>query len=292
MAPGTSRVPERTSRSCPPPCSSGVQAASRRSSRAPTPTGPPSLCPVSDRASTPLAAKSTGTAPTACTASVWNGTPNSCATSASARTSLTVPTSLLAHMTLTRATSPGWAASASRRRRDVDPARRVDGQDVEGGALVLGEPLPRVEHRVVLRGRDEHAGAAGVGGAAGPVEALDGEVVGLGAAGGQHDLGRQGADGLGDRLARLLDRPPRPAARRVQGRRIADAPERLGEGGRRLRQHRRGRRVVEIGHRPASVIPSCTIGSPDPFRGRTPWSSGRTGTSVAAGHARPAPEVA
>ena len=37
--PATSGVPERTSRSCPPPCSSGTQAVSRRSSNAPHPGG-------------------------------------------------------------------------------------------------------------------------------------------------------------------------------------------------------------------------------------------------------------
>src|SRR5919112_1430544 len=111
----TSRVPERTSRSCPPPCSRGVHSASRRSSRTPAPIGPPSLWPVMVRASTPLAAKSTGTCPTAWTASLCSGTPTSCATSASAARSLTVPISLLAHMTLARATSspvPSAACSA------------------------------------------------------------------------------------------------------------------------------------------------------------------------------------
>ena len=78
--PATSRVPERTSRSWPPPCSSGVHATSRPSSSAPTPAGPPSLCPVTVSAATPLAAKSTGTWPTAWIASVWNGTPCSAAT--------------------------------------------------------------------------------------------------------------------------------------------------------------------------------------------------------------------
>ena len=40
---GTLSVPERTSRSWPPPCSSGVHSTSRPSSNAPTPIGPPSL---------------------------------------------------------------------------------------------------------------------------------------------------------------------------------------------------------------------------------------------------------
>ena len=53
IEPTTSRVPERTSRSWPPPCSDGVQSTSRRSSSAPVPTGPPSLCPVIVSAATP-----------------------------------------------------------------------------------------------------------------------------------------------------------------------------------------------------------------------------------------------
>ena len=76
-APGTSTVPERTSRSCPPPCSSGTQPTSRRSSNAPAPGGPPSLWPVIVIAARPDAAKSTPTPLTACTASLCSGTPNS-----------------------------------------------------------------------------------------------------------------------------------------------------------------------------------------------------------------------
>ena len=54
-APATSGVPERTSRSCPPPCSSGTHAVSRRSSSAPTPVGPPNLCAATLIADSPLA---------------------------------------------------------------------------------------------------------------------------------------------------------------------------------------------------------------------------------------------
>jgi hypothetical protein len=91
----------------------GVTGVSRRTSSAPTPTGPPILWPVTVSASTPLRAKSTGTWPTACTASVWNGMPCVWATSASSRIGLTVPTSLLAHITVTRATSAGFSAMAA-----------------------------------------------------------------------------------------------------------------------------------------------------------------------------------
>ncbi len=98
-------MPERTSRSWPPPCSSGVHSTSRASSSAPTPIGPPSLCPETLSAATPLAAKSTGTCPTAWIASVCSGTPAAAATLASSAIGWTVPTSLLAHITVTTATS-------------------------------------------------------------------------------------------------------------------------------------------------------------------------------------------
>ena len=115
---GASRVPERTSRSWPPPCSTGTGATARPRISAPTPTGPPSLCAVTVIASTPDAAKSTGSCAAACTASVWKGTPYSCATAASAAIGCTAPTSLLAHITLTRAapsapSGPGRSAARS-----------------------------------------------------------------------------------------------------------------------------------------------------------------------------------
>ncbi len=61
----TSGVPERISRSCPPPCIRGTQVTSRRSSNAPTPGGPPNLCPATLIADSPLAPKSSGSCPTA-----------------------------------------------------------------------------------------------------------------------------------------------------------------------------------------------------------------------------------
>ena len=50
-----SSVPERTSRSWPPPCSTGTGSWPRASSSAPAPTGPPILCPVIVSAVAPLA---------------------------------------------------------------------------------------------------------------------------------------------------------------------------------------------------------------------------------------------
>ena len=111
---GVSSVPDLMSRSCPPPCSTGTGSTLRASSSAPTPTGPPSLWPVTLSASAPEAAKSTGSWAAACTASLCSGMPYSRAMAASSLTGWTVPTSLFAHMTLTRATPAGSVSMAAR----------------------------------------------------------------------------------------------------------------------------------------------------------------------------------
>ncbi len=98
----------------------------------------------------------------------------------------------------------------------VDPAVRVDGEVLDIGALVLAEPVHGVEDGMVLDGAGEDADTGRIGVPAGPVQALDGEVVGLGAAGGEHDLAGPGAERLGERLPGLLDRAPGSAAGRVE----------------------------------------------------------------------------
>jgi hypothetical protein len=127
-APATYGVPERMSRSCPPPCNNGIQVTSRRSSNAPTPGGPPNLCAATLIAESPLAANSTGSWPTACTASLCMGTPNSAAIAASSAIGMMVPTSLLAHITDTSATS-SWLSSTSRSAdADTEPSGAVGSQ--------------------------------------------------------------------------------------------------------------------------------------------------------------------
>ena len=145
-----------------------MTGTSRPSSSTPAPYGPPSLCPVSVSASTPDAAKSTGRIPTACTASVCIGTPCRCATAASSRIGLTVPTSLLAHITDTTAADPGSCGERGGQGLGLDPAVAVDGQHLDLRALVLGEPPRGVEDGVVLDRGDEHAAAAVVGGRGAP----------------------------------------------------------------------------------------------------------------------------
>ena len=79
----------------------------------PTPVGPPNLCAAMLIADRPLAVKSTGIWPIACTASLCIGTSNSAATAANSASGMIVPTSLLAHITDTSATS-SCSCSASR----------------------------------------------------------------------------------------------------------------------------------------------------------------------------------
>ena len=113
-APAASSVPLRMSRSWPPPCDNGIGRRSRATWSAPTPTGPPSLWALTAARSTPAAPRSTGRCATAWTASVWKRTPRSRQPAAMVATSCTVPTSLLAHMTVTSATDPGSSSTAAR----------------------------------------------------------------------------------------------------------------------------------------------------------------------------------
>ena len=100
----------------------------------------------------------------------------------------------------------------------VDAAVRVDREVLDGGALVFAEPVDRVEDGMVFHGTREDPGAGRVGVAAGPVQALHGEVVGLGAAGGGDHLAGAGAQGFRQGFAGFLDRPAgrRPAACREE----------------------------------------------------------------------------
>lgn len=98
----------------------------------------------------------------------------------------------------------------------VDAAVAVDREVVDGRALVFGEPVDGVQDGVVFDGAGEDPGAAGVRVAAGPVEALHGEVVGLRAAGGEHHLAGACAEGVGEGFSGLLDGTAGPASGGVQ----------------------------------------------------------------------------
>ncbi len=108
------RVPERRPRSWPPPWTSGRRPVPGRTTRAPTPVGPPSLWEARASRSMPSPAMSTPGSPAACTASQSRTAPAAWASSATAATGWPVPTSLLAAITATRAVRPGRSRPASR----------------------------------------------------------------------------------------------------------------------------------------------------------------------------------
>ena len=92
----------------------------------------------------------------------------------------------------------------------IHPAVRVDRQDHQFGVLVVGQPLGRVEHRVVFHGGDHQAASSLVLRTTGSIDALHGEVVRLGTARGEDHLGRARADAAGDRLSGLLQEASGP----------------------------------------------------------------------------------
>ena len=117
-APATSWVPLRRSRSCPPPYWRGSRTTRPATASAPTPTGPPTLCALSDTRSAPAVASARSIHGAACTASV-----NTYALGARRRTAsmrsgsgCNTPVSLLAVMTdtlVTRDDSVRASASGS-----------------------------------------------------------------------------------------------------------------------------------------------------------------------------------
>ena len=112
-APATSWVPLRRSRSCPPPCCRVAKGTRGLTASAPVPTGPPTLCALSDTRSAPAVTRARSRKDAAWTASV-----NTAASGASRRTASTTsetgsttPVSLLAVMTATRITSEESASA-------------------------------------------------------------------------------------------------------------------------------------------------------------------------------------
>ena len=236
--PATLWVPLRRSRSWPPPTISGSIAVPSRTTRTPTPFGPPNLWALSDSRSTCGHTSRRSSQHAAWTASVCSTAPAAPARArrpATAARSVIEPTSLLTAITLTTATSgPSASASASR-------SHAPGGVDRHDGAAVA---LDDVQHGVVLGGR-AHGAAARRRSTPG-----DGGVVALGAAAGEHDLAGPAADDGGDAVAGLVDGPAGVAGEAV---RAAGVGEPLGEERQhrldRLRAHRRRRRMVEV-HEP------------------------------------------
>ena len=71
---------------------------------------------------------------------------------------------------------------------DPESSEGVDREPTHIGLLGGAEPLDGIEHGVMLDRRGQHPGATPVSVAAGPVETLHCEVVGLGATGGEDNL--------------------------------------------------------------------------------------------------------
>ena len=103
--PVTFSVPARRSRSCGPPASTDSRGVPRRIASAPTPFGPCNLCAEQVSRSVPHAAKSVGTRPTHWVASVCSSTLAARHMRAMSAMGCSTPVSLLAAITLTRATS-------------------------------------------------------------------------------------------------------------------------------------------------------------------------------------------
>ena len=174
-------------------------------------------------ASTPEAAKSTGTWPRAWTASVCTGIPCAAAIATTSSIGCTVPTSLLAHMTETSGTEPGSRSTEARSASTSSRPSAVDRQQLDLGPLVLGEPAQRVEHGVVLD-RRWHRMRVRRGSAARRAQkmpftarlsdSVPPEVK-------TTSPGRQ-FERLRDRLPGLLDDPASVAARGVQRAGVAD----------------------------------------------------------------------
>jgi hypothetical protein len=128
----------------------------------------------------------------------------------------------------------------------IDPAPAVHRGQVDPGPGVGLGPGGGVQHGVVLDGRADQVPVLRRPGQHG---ALDGQVVGLGAPGGEHDLGGGGPDQGGHLLAgRLHGGPGRPPLAVLAGR--------VGRRALQQRQHHRqglrpqgsAGRVVEVRH--------------------------------------------
>ena len=235
-------VPLRRSRSWPPPMISASTFGPPRSTRTPTPFGPPNLWALSESRSTcgVISRRSSQHAPW--TASVWTSASGAWRRTIrlASTTSVIVPTSLLTAITLTIDTSGPSScvvsSSSPAQRVEIDAARVVDTDD---HTTVM---FDRVQDGMVLGSRthrDATAPADGTG---------HGHVVALGTATREHDLAGSAPDDRRHRVARLVDRPARLAGEAVRARRVG---VRVGEVRQhrldRLGAHRRGRGMIQVG---------------------------------------------
>ena len=211
---GTFSSPARRARSWSPPTSRGGSRRPWRTSRAPTPGGPPNLWALTDSRSAPRSRKATGTRPTPWAASTWVSTPRSRQAATASATAGPVPP-----RGCPTGGAPGPCRRARRRAgRRPPPARAVDRHDghlaVAGGGQAHGRVLDGGHHLVAAA-----AGRAPAGGG-----------DGLGGPAGEHHLAGPGAQQVGHLLAGLLDHDPGGQALGVDAPRVAHHVERGDQG--------------------------------------------------------------
>src|SRR5262245_7307252 len=98
----------------------------------------------------------------------------------------------------------------------VYPAEPIHGQQLDLGALVLPEPLRRIQNRMVFDRSDDHPPPPIILRTTRPVEALDREIVRFGSASGEDHLRRPSPERLRYRFPGLLDDSASGAARAMQ----------------------------------------------------------------------------
>jgi hypothetical protein len=176
--PATFSVPARRPRSCGPPVASVVSASPRRIQSAPTPVGPPSLCADSERQSTPRRADVDRDAARRLRGVGVHGRSASRERAAISATGARLPTSPFAEPTLTTGVPSPHASTTSSTATCRRGRRRRRGAPRDGAGGLQNR-------RVLDRGRDEGARRA---------THREGQVVRLGGAAREDDLGRLRAD--------------------------------------------------------------------------------------------------
>ena len=155
--------------------------------------------------------------------------------------------------------------------RDIHEALVVDADDGDLEAVRAAEVVHGLEHRLVLDRGGHEVLAARVA----ERDALDGEVVRLGAARGEGDLGGTGAEPSSDRRTRVTQGGRRGLAEPMGARRVAElarevGPHRLEH----LAAHRGGGGFVEVVDCPSDHASTST--SRPRSRARTLWVSAPT----------------
>ena len=218
-----------------------------RTTSAPVPLGPPNLCAEIATRSTPAAAAATSIHGTACTASVCTT-----ALGARSRTPATilssgwiVPTSLFTSITDTIAVRSSTAASNRSRSTTPDSGTETASTRKPSAASRSHDAsTPLCSNAVVTTPSAPRVARAAAG------DPLHREVVGLGAAGGEHDLGRSDGEQLGDLLPGLLERRLGRPGRGVAAARVAErALQERRHRRHRLGPHRGGGGVIQVGER-------------------------------------------